>query len=86
MTSTVIVAISFLYLALLFAVAYFGDKRADAGRSIIANPDHLRPVAGGVLHHLDLLRQRRPGGLGGWASCRSSSGRPWWWPCGGSSC
>ncbi|MBL8451210.1 MAG: histidine kinase [Zoogloea sp.] len=38
MTSTVIVAISFLYLALLFAVAYFGDKRADAGRSIIANP------------------------------------------------
>ncbi len=38
MTSTVIVAISFLYLALLFAVAYVGDKRADAGRSIIANP------------------------------------------------
>ncbi|WP_374495823.1 ATP-binding protein [Zoogloea sp.] len=38
MTSSVIVAISFLYLALLFAVAYVGDKRADAGRSIIANP------------------------------------------------
>ena len=33
MTSTVIVAISFLYLALLFAVAYVGDKRADAGRN-----------------------------------------------------
>jgi Na+/proline symporter/nitrogen-specific signal transduction histidine kinase len=26
------------YLGLLFAVAYYGDKRADAGRSIIANP------------------------------------------------
>ena len=34
----VIVAASFLYLLVLFAVAYFGDKRADAGRSVIANP------------------------------------------------
>src|SRR5690554_5858710 len=25
------------YLLLLFAVAYYGDKRADSGRSIIAN-------------------------------------------------
>ena len=38
MTGASIVAVSFLYLLLLFAVAYFGDKRADAGRSIIANP------------------------------------------------
>lgn len=38
MTSSSIVAVSFLYIALLFAVAYIGDKRADAGRSIIANP------------------------------------------------
>ncbi|MFA7292885.1 MAG: sensor histidine kinase [Rhodocyclaceae bacterium] len=35
---SVVIAVSFLYLALLFAVAYWGDKRADAGRSIIANP------------------------------------------------
>jgi Na+/proline symporter/anti-sigma regulatory factor (Ser/Thr protein kinase) len=34
----VVVTVSFLYLALLFAVAYWGDKRADAGRSVIANP------------------------------------------------
>ncbi|MDQ3195662.1 MAG: sensor histidine kinase, partial [Pseudomonadota bacterium] len=34
----VIVAVSFAYLGLLFAIAYYGDKRADAGRSIIANP------------------------------------------------
>ena len=38
LTGPVIVAASFLYLLLLFAVAYFGDKRADAGRSVIANP------------------------------------------------
>ena len=50
--------VSFLYLRLLFAIAYLGDRRADAGRSIIANP-HLFALAGGLLHHLDLLRQRR---------------------------
>ena len=38
LTGTTIVVASFLYLLLLFAVAYVGDKRADAGRSIIANP------------------------------------------------
>jgi len=29
---------SFAYLGILFGIAYYGDKRADAGRSIIANP------------------------------------------------
>src|SRR5574339_960245 len=29
---------SFAYLGLLFAVAYFADRRADAGRSVIASP------------------------------------------------
>ncbi|MBT5941068.1 MAG: histidine kinase [Rhodospirillaceae bacterium] len=29
---------SFGYIGLLFAIAYFGDKRADAGRGIINNP------------------------------------------------
>ncbi len=33
-----IVTIAFLYLCLLFAIAYYGDKRADWGRSLIANP------------------------------------------------
>ena len=33
-----VVGISFVYLGLLFAIAYWGDKRADAGRSIIASP------------------------------------------------
>jgi Na+/proline symporter/nitrogen-specific signal transduction histidine kinase len=33
-----IVIIAFLYLCLLFAIAYYGDKRADRGQSIIANP------------------------------------------------
>src|SRR5512132_1749171 len=38
LTGSVIVLASFLYVGLLFAIAYYGDKRADAGRSIIANP------------------------------------------------
>ncbi|HRP95514.1 MAG TPA: sensor histidine kinase [Rhodocyclaceae bacterium] len=38
LSAPLVVVISFAYLLLLFAVAYFGDRRADAGRSIIANP------------------------------------------------
>ena len=34
----VILLCSFAYLGILFAIAFYGDKRADAGRSIIANP------------------------------------------------
>ena len=34
----VIVLASFAYLGVLFAIARYGDKRAEAGRSIIANP------------------------------------------------
>jgi len=34
----VVIVCSFAYLGVLFAIAYYGDKRADAGRSIIANP------------------------------------------------
>ena len=33
-----IVGVSFAYLLLLFAIAYFGDRRADQGRSVISNP------------------------------------------------
>src|SRR5487761_2610036 len=33
-----IAAAAFAYLGLLFAIAYYGDRRADAGRSIIARP------------------------------------------------
>lgn len=33
-----ILVVSFCYLGILFAIAYFADKRADAGRSIISNP------------------------------------------------
>jgi Na+/proline symporter/nitrogen-specific signal transduction histidine kinase len=34
----VILVVSFAYLGLLFAIARYGDKRADAGRSIISSP------------------------------------------------
>ncbi|TVR97542.1 MAG: histidine kinase [Rhodospirillales bacterium] len=33
-----LVATSLAYLSLLFAIAYWADRRADAGRSVIANP------------------------------------------------
>ena len=36
--SQTVLLIAALYLGILFAIAYFGDKRADVGRSIIANP------------------------------------------------
>ena len=35
--STILLA-ALLYIGLLFAIAYYGDRRADAGRSIIATP------------------------------------------------
>lgn len=37
LSGPVIAVASFAYLGLLFAIAHFGDKRADQGRSIIAN-------------------------------------------------
>lgn len=38
LTGGLIVVASFVYVGLLFAIAAYGDKRADAGRSLIANP------------------------------------------------
>jgi Na+/proline symporter/nitrogen-specific signal transduction histidine kinase len=38
LTAPTIVIIAVLYLCLLFAIAYYGDKRADRGQSIIGNP------------------------------------------------
>ncbi|HYM64398.1 MAG TPA: ATP-binding protein [Gaiellaceae bacterium] len=38
LSTPVILVVSFAYLGLLFAIAYYGDKRADAGRSIVARP------------------------------------------------
>ena len=38
LTGAIIVVASFAYVGLLFAIAAYGDKRADAGRSLIANP------------------------------------------------
>jgi Na+/proline symporter/signal transduction histidine kinase len=35
---TAIIITSFVYLGLLFAIAYYADERADAGRSVIASP------------------------------------------------
>ena len=35
---TLIALASIAYLGLLFAIAFYADKRADAGRSVIASP------------------------------------------------
>ncbi|NMG03133.1 sensor histidine kinase [Azoarcus taiwanensis] len=36
-SAPLVIAVSFAYLLVLFAMAYFGDRRAEQGRSIIAN-------------------------------------------------
>src|SRR5512147_605437 len=36
--SWVIIPVALAYLGVLFAIAYYGDRRADRGRSVIANP------------------------------------------------
>lgn len=38
LTGGIIVVVSFAYVGLLFAIAAYGDRRADEGRSLIANP------------------------------------------------
>jgi hypothetical protein len=38
LNGSVILAVALIYLGLLFAIAYYGDRRADSGRSIIATP------------------------------------------------
>lgn len=38
LTTWIILLVSFGYVGLLFAIAYYGDKRADQGRSIVSNP------------------------------------------------
>lgn len=38
LSAPLVVALSFAYLLVLFAVAYFADRRAERGRSVIANP------------------------------------------------
>lgn len=38
LSGTLVIVVAFAYLLILFAVAYYGDRRAEQGRSIIANP------------------------------------------------
>ncbi len=37
LSAPLVIAVSFAYLLLLFAIAYWGDRRAQAGRSVIGN-------------------------------------------------
>ena len=38
LSSLVVVLVAFFYLGLLFAIAWFGDRRAKSGRSLIRSP------------------------------------------------
>src|SRR5215211_5222455 len=38
LSGPVIISVAFLYLCLLFAIAYYVDRRAAGGRSLIGNP------------------------------------------------
>jgi hypothetical protein len=67
--------VAFAYLGLLFGIAYYADKRADAGRSIIDSP---------TIYALSLAVYATPGRstaasgarrATASASCRSTSGR-----------
>ena len=60
-----VLAYSLAYVGFLFAIAYWGDERAAPARPPEREARRLRPLARGLLHLLDLLRQRRPGLEGG---------------------
>ena len=71
----VIVLVAFAYLGLLFGIAYYADQRADAGRSVIDNPN---------IYALSLAVYATAWTFYGWwgarpatasASCRSTSAR-----------
>ena len=55
----IIVAASFAYIGVLFAIAWWGDRRAQAGRSIISNA-WIYSLSLGVY-------------ATAWGSCRSTS-------------
>ena len=61
-SAPLVLGVSFGYLLLLFAIAAFGDRRAAARPLGDRQRLDLRAVAGGLLHRLDLFRQRRARG------------------------
>ena len=83
LTAWSIASVALAYVLGLFAIAYYVDRRARERDEPHRQPGHLLAVPGGVLHLLDVLRQRRTGrGLRHRDSCRSTSARrswPLWW-------
>ena len=60
---SVIIISALVYVGVLFGVAYYGDKRADAGRSIIANPYIYTLSIAVYCTAWTFLRQRRSCGF-----------------------
>jgi hypothetical protein len=55
----VLLVVSLVYVGLLFAVAYFGDRKPLYPDAHLAASDRLQPGAGGVLLVVDVLRRGR---------------------------
>jgi Na+/proline symporter len=72
---------AFGYLCLLFAIAYWGDKRADAGRSVVASP-YIYALS--IAVYCTAWTFYGSVGRAATTSCRSISVPPWWPSCGGS--
>ena len=75
LSGPVIVLASLLYLGLLFAIASYGDKRADAGRSIIATPYVYALSIAVYCTSWTFLARSAAQCRAEWTSCRSIWGR-----------
>ena len=86
MSGWLVVVISGCYLGVLFAVAYWGDRRKDAGRSVISSGTiyalSLAVYATSWTFYGSVGRAAAPAS----ASCRSTSVRRSWRRSGGSCC
>jgi hypothetical protein len=72
---TTIILISFAYLGLLFAIAYFADERAAAGRSVVASPYvYSLSLAVYATAWTSMAASAAPRATAS-VSCRSTSGR-----------
>ena len=86
LSNSVIVGASFAYLVVLFGVARYGDRRADAGPLADFQPWVYAFVAGGVLHGVDVFGSVGRAATSGLGFCRSISDRRWSWASPGWCC
>jgi hypothetical protein len=81
LSGTLVVVVSFAYLLLLFAIAYYGDRRAEQGRSIIANPWTYALSLAVYCTAWTYFGSVGRAASAASGSCRSTSARRWPWRC-----